>query len=239
MVNAKQIKGFTLLELLIVIAILSVLAMALILVLNPGETLKKSRDSQRITDLSTLKTALGLYSANVGTVNLDGTLTACLDDNGGVPLTTAKIFYSAQEAEALCPKVGVNYEGGDVTAGSTFAAADFCTYNGGATGTANVNGSGWIPVNFTELSQGSPITNLPLDPINSVATTTAPVSTDLVYRYACQHTTVDGKAQYSYEIDAQLESGDMLGKKNQDGGDNDSFYEIGTNLNLIGSSTNL
>ena len=42
--------GFTLLELLIVISVLAILSVALIVVLNPAETLKKGRDSQRISD---------------------------------------------------------------------------------------------------------------------------------------------------------------------------------------------
>ena len=50
----KPAKGFTLLELLIVIAIIAVLSVILVLVLNPAETLKKSRDTQRMSDLSTL-----------------------------------------------------------------------------------------------------------------------------------------------------------------------------------------
>lgn len=57
----KNTRGFTLLELLIVIAIIAILSVALILVINPAETLRKSRDAQRISDLSALKTAYGLY----------------------------------------------------------------------------------------------------------------------------------------------------------------------------------
>ncbi len=64
--------GFTLLELLIVIAILAILSVALVLVLNPAETLKKARDSQRISDLSTIKTAIGLYMTTVSPTYLGG-----------------------------------------------------------------------------------------------------------------------------------------------------------------------
>lgn len=54
-------KGFTLLELLIVIGILAILATAATLVLNPAELLKQARDTQRIADLNALKAAIALH----------------------------------------------------------------------------------------------------------------------------------------------------------------------------------
>ena len=57
----KTKKGFTLLELLIVIGILAILSTTIILVINPAQLLKKARDSQRISDLNTMKTAIAYY----------------------------------------------------------------------------------------------------------------------------------------------------------------------------------
>jgi prepilin-type N-terminal cleavage/methylation domain-containing protein len=58
-------KGFTLIELLIVIGILAILATAVVLVLNPAQILAQARDAQRISDLSSVKSAIALYLATV------------------------------------------------------------------------------------------------------------------------------------------------------------------------------
>ena len=54
-------KGFTLIELLIVIAILAILTTTVVLVLNPAQKLAKTRDSQRMSDLNTVRKAIVLY----------------------------------------------------------------------------------------------------------------------------------------------------------------------------------
>jgi len=63
-------KGFTLLELLIVIGILAILSTTMIIVINPAEILRKAHDSQRISDLSTLKTAIAYYLTNAPTPSI-------------------------------------------------------------------------------------------------------------------------------------------------------------------------
>lgn len=66
----SQSKGFTLLELLIVIAILAVLATVAVLVINPVEYLRQARDSQRINDLAAVKGALDLYVSSTSSPSL-------------------------------------------------------------------------------------------------------------------------------------------------------------------------
>lgn len=58
-------KGFTLLELLIVIGILAILATTVTIILNPAELLRQARDSQRLSDLQSLNTAVNLYASTV------------------------------------------------------------------------------------------------------------------------------------------------------------------------------
>src|SRR5438132_8218990 len=72
----RQNKAFTLIELLVVIAIIAILSVVVILTLNPAELLRQSRDSNRISDLATLKSATSLYLVDVANYNL-GSSTVC------------------------------------------------------------------------------------------------------------------------------------------------------------------
>ncbi len=69
-------KGFTLIELLVVIAILVILSVAVVLALNPAQMLMESRDAQRLSDFSSIRTAVNLFlttatSTTVGTSPLE------------------------------------------------------------------------------------------------------------------------------------------------------------------------
>jgi len=229
--SEKQARGFTLLELLIVISVLAILSVALILVLNPAESMKKSRDTQRMSDLSTLKTAIGLYLTNASSPDLDAAVGGCFDSGGA----SAKIFYSANLANQTCPldiSEGLDADG-------DFDSADFCTYTSAS---GAVDGTGWLPINLTQIPGGSPISNLPIDPSNTVASGIAPKSTDLVYRYVCQNvSTASGLPSSVFEINAQLESDAFTvsdDRRTKDGGDNNNYYEVGTSLKLMGAGTN-
>lgn len=51
--------GFTLVEILIVIAIIGILAAMVIISINPNRQFKSARDTQRLTNLSTILNAIG------------------------------------------------------------------------------------------------------------------------------------------------------------------------------------
>jgi hypothetical protein len=87
-----------------------------------------------------------------------------------------------------------------------------------------VNGSGWIPVNFSQMSTRAPFGALPVDPINTT-------SSGNYYTY------VTGG---SWELNTRLESNkygynpdNLQTISRTDGGNNDYLYEVGTNLSLI------
>lgn len=59
-----NIKGVTLIELLITIGIISTLAVVLVTLINPVETGRKSRDAKRMSDLATIKRAIDMALAD-------------------------------------------------------------------------------------------------------------------------------------------------------------------------------
>ena len=169
-------KGFTLIELLIVIGILTILATVVVLVLNPAQLLAQARDSQRMSDLSSVKSAIALY------------------------LTTAD-----------SPAVGATSKG-TVSTACWFGANCATACSGISTSTA-VDGTGWVNVNLTGTTGGSPLSALPLDP-----------SQTATYQYAY----IGDATNLTFELNAHLESTKYSGLEGTDGGNCSSVYEIGT-----------
>lgn len=221
-INLKKNKngGFTLLELLIVIAIIAILSVALVIVLNPAETLKKARDAQRISDLSTIKTAMGLYMTSVANPILGGASNdMCKETASGAWASGDKIAYSLPS-------------GTPITAPTFDGSSEVDALQ--VSNPSLTDGTGWIPVDFSDITGGSPISNLPVDPVNKITSLSAVASSDLVYRYGCS------VSPLAYEINAQLESAAYTvddNKRTSDGGNNTSLYETGTNLLILGAGT--
>ena len=56
----KENKGFTLIELIVVIVIVAILATVIVLVVNPMELTKRSKDAVRMTDLANLQQVINI-----------------------------------------------------------------------------------------------------------------------------------------------------------------------------------
>ena len=132
-------------ELLVVIGIVAILSAVVILTLNPAELLKQSRDSNRLSDMATLKSALSLYLADV----------------------TTPVLASSTVGYAGCYVTnGQGTNNGTSTPGcGVFAAGTYVSTT--ALLVRNVDGRGWIPVDMTTISSGAPVGSLPVDPSNT------------------------------------------------------------------------
>src|SRR3989338_2210960 len=198
-------KGFTLLELLIVIGILAILSSVTVLVLNPAELLRQARDTQRINDLGAINNALALYSGTAATVAL-GT--------AGTRYTHAGITVDASSTAAF----GASQCAGDTSTVSTSSDR-------------TVLGAGWIPVVFGDISGGTPLAVLPVDPSSGIGSAAKINSWPLVYWFE------GSTASSTWELAAKMES-----ERYKDGGTNDVstndggtcryWYEIGTEPGL-------
>jgi|SRR3989344_3101576 len=77
-------KGFTLVELLVVLAIIGVLATVVTLVINPLELMKRSRDSNRLKDLENLSQATNI-SLQEGSLSSSSIASVLCKTSGSYP----------------------------------------------------------------------------------------------------------------------------------------------------------
>jgi prepilin-type N-terminal cleavage/methylation domain-containing protein len=178
-------KGFTLIELLVVIALIAVLSVAVVLALNPAELLKQGRDSTRISDLANINSALSLYLVDVSTPMPTSSNTCYVHASSGATLTNCQARFAS-----------------GISTTSLIASQA-------------VNGQGWIPVNLSLISSGSPLPRYPVDPVNSGN-----------YYYAFRPSSTAG----FYEINAILESSKYNSQAATDGGSSSTVYEVGNDI---------
>lgn len=187
--------GFTLIELLVVIAIVAVLSVVVILTLNPAQLLKQARDSTRLSDMASISRAISIFQV----------------DQGGPLGITSTTYVSIADTSATCANLGLP----SLPAGYTYNCVTTSTLR-------NTDGTGWIPVNFKNMSTGAPLSALPIDPNNAS-------SSRLYYTY-----TADSGV---FEVTAAMESskyklGGGADVVSTDGGQYPDLLEKGTSLTL-------
>ncbi len=139
----QAIKGFTLVELSITIAIIAALSTFVVVVFNPAELSAQMRDGQRFAAVGTLRETVGVLVAENPAASFGA---------------TNRVFISLPDTSHDCPNVRLLLP--PPPAGRTYHCVT-------AANLRNINGTGWIPVNFTSIRGGSPISVLPIDPINN------------------------------------------------------------------------
>lgn len=133
--------GFTLVEILITITIVGILSTVTVVIINPTQLYKQSRDSRRISDLNTLNLAAGAAQSEFGTSVLGNKNT---------------IYVSVPDTISTCDNLGLP----QLPSGYSYHCAD-------APSLYKTDGSGWLPINLE--GTNSSVSHLPVDPVNSVS----------------------------------------------------------------------
>ncbi|MFA5098893.1 MAG: LamG-like jellyroll fold domain-containing protein [Candidatus Paceibacterota bacterium] len=187
--NISRPNSFTLIELVIVIAVLAILSAVVVITINPAEQMRSARDSTRMSDLQTIHSAIGLYQADGGT------------SIGSINT----VYVSIPDSSATCANLGLPI----LPTGWSYACSNSTNYR-------KTDGTGWIPVHFSDISFTNPLSSLPADPINTT-------STGNYYTY------VTGG---SWSLTALFETTKYQDIAIKDGDAYPGVYSIGTNVSL-------
>jgi len=150
-------RSFTLIELLIVIAIVAVLSTVVLITLNPAELLKQARDSNRLSEISALNSTFNILSADIPSPYFgdERTIYVSIPDAASSDINHRDNCPGIRTQLPQLPDVPTpNDWKYDCSPPASFR---------------KVNGTGWIPVDFTVISSGAPFSALPVDPTNDIA----------------------------------------------------------------------
>lgn len=225
-------KGFTLIELLVVIAIIAILSVVVVLTLNPAEMLRRSRDSNRASDLSIIKTAISLYLADVSSTAMGTSNTCYAGYSGTTALTTYATFASTTSWTASVTTTPTNNVTSATGCNEWFSTA---TASGTATTSRSVASatSGWIPVNLSLISSGAPIGQWPIDPSYSAGTAGQTGESNAARFYSYISTSTNNQYKLAAKMESALYTDSGTGDlESTDGGTDKNMYEQGTNLAL-------
>ena len=135
---------------------------------------------------------------------------------GAINLYLTSVSSPSLQAAGTC---GTNFWGTIASATNNFSGGS----QHANVGTV-VDGTGWVAVDFTSISGGSPLSSLPNDPLN-------PDTAAQSYTYACNNTSK------TFELNANMESTRYASSgtddvESVDGGDVAGIYEVGNEPGL-------
>jgi len=114
---AQNIKGFTLVELLVVIGILAILTTIVLVAVNPGRQFAQARDTQRRADVNTISSAIVAYMADpINKGNLPaGLTTLCTAGSQAIGSGTGNLDLAAVLAPDYVADLPLDPSGGTAT----------------------------------------------------------------------------------------------------------------------------
>jgi len=143
-ISISKKSSFTLVELMIVLAILAILAAVIIFAIKPGNIIDQTNDYKRVSDLNNISKSINyLNTIQLGLLNLGSptTIYVSLPDNTS---TTCNSY--------ALPSLPTGY---------IYACKNTTDYK-------KNDATGWIPINFRESDNSNILSSLPVDPTNNL-----------------------------------------------------------------------
>jgi len=138
----EQQKGFSLVELLIVVGIIAILSGAAVVTINPVERLREARDTQRAQEIDSIDKTLKIIQTLGNSTSMG---------------SSSVVYVSMPDTSTTCANLGLP----DLPSGWAYECASTSTY-------LNADGTGWLPVNLQD-SGIAQLSRLPTDPINATS----------------------------------------------------------------------
>lgn len=140
MTNKKQ-QGFTLIEILVVVALIAILAAITIIAINPAKNFRDARDATRRSDITNILSAMSQYLTDGGTFAADADGDAIPNcSTSTIEVGTGAGVYDIDEGGRLVPTYLVAIPA-DPTTGSA-AATGYEVCQQGASGRFQVSATG-------------------------------------------------------------------------------------------------